>query len=150
MPRATVVRRWSPAWKRSAEFEAAHPGMSSRDVANAIGVDQKTVINARKRSGEERSSPEYDDRPTIDRPPKGALWDDQSDKHIGNRAARRTPAGEEKVEMRRAGRTEKGGLTQFGWVEEYERFWRQVKTRSRDTVSPGSIPCLTLGTANPA
>jgi hypothetical protein len=52
--------------------------MSSRDVADALGINQSTVIKARQKLPDAKASP--DDRPTVDKPPKGTLWDDQNDR----------------------------------------------------------------------
>jgi hypothetical protein len=76
---------------RVAEFDAANPGMGNRRIAAALGVDEKTVRNARKKLGADQSAPEKRlgrdgnsypaTRPTtIDNPPKGELWDDQNDR----------------------------------------------------------------------
>lgn len=62
--------------KRVTDFDKANPGQSTRTVAEALGVGVGTVHRARHASPVPGGTP--DDRPTIDKPPKGALWDDQA------------------------------------------------------------------------
>jgi hypothetical protein len=59
-----------PAFKRAEDMAKANPTMSSRAIADAAGVSQRTAARA-KQSVEPHSSP--DDWPTIDKPPKGNL-----------------------------------------------------------------------------
>jgi hypothetical protein len=66
--------------QRIADYDAANPGKSTRQLAEALGdVSHVAVHHARKNSGVKDLTPE-DDRPTIDKPPRGELWDDQNDK----------------------------------------------------------------------
>jgi hypothetical protein len=65
-----------PTWQRAAEAKAANPTKSNRQIAEDLGISEGTVRNAQKKSGAQPYAPE-DDRPTIDKPPRGALWDDQ-------------------------------------------------------------------------
>jgi hypothetical protein len=37
-------------------------------------------MRAKQKSGEPSGSPDPDERPTIDKPPRGELWDDQNDR----------------------------------------------------------------------
>jgi hypothetical protein len=58
----------------------ANPEKSDRMIASEIGVDHKMVGAARRKSTGECSP--VDDRPTIDKPPRGELWDDQNDRVV--------------------------------------------------------------------
>jgi hypothetical protein len=49
---------------------------SDRAIADDLGVSKDTVRRARNSTGA-REPVEDDDRPTIDKPPMGKLWDDQ-------------------------------------------------------------------------
>src|SRR5216683_4113295 len=69
-----------PAGQRAAAVIAENPRKPNRMIAGEIGVSHFTINEARKSTA--RHLP-VDDRPTIDKPPKGELWDDQSDKCIG-------------------------------------------------------------------
>jgi enamine deaminase RidA (YjgF/YER057c/UK114 family) len=69
-----------PAFKRAQEAIKDNPGMSNTQIAEKAGVDEKTVRRAKKKSTSSREEVEEDDRPTIDKPPKGNLWDDQDDR----------------------------------------------------------------------
>ena len=73
--------------QRIADYDAANPRKSTRQVAAALGVDNSTVHRARQKSGVADATPE-DGRPTIDNPPRGALWDDQNDKDDSYRTLR--------------------------------------------------------------
>jgi hypothetical protein len=66
-----------PAWQRAAAAIAANPLKSDRAIAEELGVSDMTVGRARKSTA---TSVAVDDRPTIDKPPRGELWDDQDDK----------------------------------------------------------------------
>jgi hypothetical protein len=50
----------------------------NRTIATELGVSEWTVRDAKQKSGARSLAPE-DDRPTIDKPPRGELWDDQND-----------------------------------------------------------------------
>jgi hypothetical protein len=65
-----------PAFKRAEEAIKADPTKSNRAIAGEIGVDPETVRRARNKSGAACAA--ADDRPTIDTPPKGNLWDECS------------------------------------------------------------------------
>jgi hypothetical protein len=67
--------------------------------------------------------PPEDDRPTIDRPPKGELWDDQDDKGIGKDGTRRN---QPRSRARRAGRTEPRGVKRFGCADDTTNVGRAV------------------------
>jgi hypothetical protein len=47
-----------PARQRVPEFDAANPGKSTRQVADALGLSQTNVVKARKNSREQGCSPE--------------------------------------------------------------------------------------------
>jgi hypothetical protein len=69
--------------QRIAKYDKANPGKSTRQVAEKLGdVSHMAVNRARQTSGATSVTPE-DDRPTIDKPPRGELRDDQ-----GSSAAR--------------------------------------------------------------
>ena len=51
-----------------------NPGLSNVQIAEKAGVSEWTVRDAKKKSPSRHLEPE-DDRPTIDKPPKGELWD---------------------------------------------------------------------------
>lgn len=44
--------------KRVREYDAANPGQSTRDVADALGVNQSTVVRERQKSGDADASGE--------------------------------------------------------------------------------------------
>lgn len=52
---------------------------SDRTIAAELGVGKDTVRRARTSTGS-HAPVEDEDRPTIDRPPRGELWDDQNDR----------------------------------------------------------------------
>jgi len=81
-----------PAGQRAAEAIAANPRKSNVAIADDLGVSEWTVRDARKKSTSRGL--EVEDRPTIDKPPKGST-------RINGRGARR------------AGRAAKGA-EQFG------------------------------------
>jgi cell division septum initiation protein DivIVA len=63
--------------QRAAEAIAANPNRSNRVIAEAAGVDEKTVRNFKNSTADHSA---VEDRPTIDKPPRGELWDDQDDR----------------------------------------------------------------------
>jgi hypothetical protein len=67
-----------PAFQRAIDTKAADPTKSNRKIAEELGVNRRTVDRAIGKSGGVNAPP--DDRPTIDKPPKGSLWDDQDDR----------------------------------------------------------------------
>jgi hypothetical protein len=71
------VRLTVSARKEKAK-ELVDAGMSQRQAAKVLGVDHKTIQNDLA-----NKSPQAGDKvatPTIDKPPRGELWDDQNDK----------------------------------------------------------------------
>jgi hypothetical protein len=52
---------------------------SNRTIADELGVNERTVRRA-KQSGAAGAAGDPDERPTIDKPPAGAPWDDQDDR----------------------------------------------------------------------
>ncbi len=63
------------AGQRAAEAIAKNPQKSNYDLAEKAGVSEWTVRDAKKKSASRDLEPE-DDRPTIDNPPRGELWDE--------------------------------------------------------------------------
>jgi hypothetical protein len=59
--------------QRAAEAIKANPEKSDRMIAQEIGVASNTVRAARQKST--AHSRAVEDRPTIDKPPRGELWD---------------------------------------------------------------------------
>ncbi len=59
-----------PAGQRAAEAIAANPRKSNVAIADDLGVSEWTVRDARKKSTSRGL--EVEDRPTIDKPPKGS------------------------------------------------------------------------------
>jgi hypothetical protein len=86
-----------------AKYDKANPGMSTRQVAEKLGdVSHMAVNRARQTSGATSVTPE-DDRPTIDKPPRGELSDDQGS--CDANAARRRGSlhiGKQQVNARKA------------------------------------------------
>jgi hypothetical protein len=66
-----------PAFKRAEDAIKANPEKSNRQIAEETGVGKDTVRRARNSGGAHAPT---DERPTIDNPPKGSLWDDQDDR----------------------------------------------------------------------
>jgi hypothetical protein len=78
------VRLTVSARKEKAK-ELVDAGMSQRQAAKVLGVShtaiQKDLATKLPNDGNKVATPEQDDdRPTIDKPPRGELWDDQNDK----------------------------------------------------------------------
>ena len=69
-----------PAWDKATDHFEKNPNdnRSSRTIAKELGVGKSTVNDARNSTVQRRTVD--DDRPTIDNPPKGNLWDDQDDR----------------------------------------------------------------------
>jgi hypothetical protein len=67
--------------QRVADHFAANPGenRSDREIAADLGVGKNTVLRARKSPTGPHGPVDDDDRPTIDKPPRGELWDDQEE-----------------------------------------------------------------------
>ena len=109
-----------PARERAAAVAKNNPGLSNVQIAEKAGVSEWTVRDAKKKSGSRPLEPEDDDRPTVDKPPRGELWDDQDDKSEkligkdGKQSSAAHPRRGRKVEMRRAGRTGTRGAKRFG------------------------------------
>lgn len=84
--------------QRIAEYDAANPGKSTRQVAAALNVGKSTVSDVRNSDVRPRT-PE-DDRPTIDKPPKGNLWDDQNDRDEDDQTVEKRVIGKDGKERR--------------------------------------------------
>jgi hypothetical protein len=73
--RGQYLRRGVDAGQRAAAAIAANPHRSNYTIAEEAGVDERTVRRARKEPTAACAAVD-DERPPIDKRPKGELWDD--------------------------------------------------------------------------